>query len=318
MSGESKSPITPVAKTQRSRRIPLVWIVPLITLAIGAWLAWDTYSKRGPTITITFDSGDGLQAGQSQLKYKDVVMGTVKSVTISPDLTKVVATVETTRDAERLINDKTVFWIVKPQLFAGRVSGLDTLLSGSYIGMLPSSEPGQHRHHFIGNTDPPVLPAYVPGAFVAIEDRRFYSHMGVDPKAIVRALGKNAQSGGVSEGGSTITQQLAKNAFLSSDRNLRRKAQEAMIAVYLEARLSKDEILSRYLSSVYFGDGAFGLRAAARHYFGVSAAALSPEQAARLAAMVPNPRFYDRNRNAPGLGRKTAIILGRMPSAELP
>ena len=163
MSGESKSPITPVAKTQRSRRIPLVWIVPLVTLVIGAWLAWDTYSKRGPTITITFDSGDGLQAGQSQLKYKDVVMGTVKSVAISQDLTKVVATVETTRDAERLINDKTIFWVVKPQLFAGRVSGLDTLLSGSYIGMLPSSEPGQHRHHFTGNTDPPVLPAYVPG-----------------------------------------------------------------------------------------------------------------------------------------------------------
>jgi hypothetical protein len=79
------------------------------------------------------------------------------------------------------------------------------------------------------------LPAYVPGAFVAIEDRRFYSHMGVDPKAIARALGKNAKAGGVSEGGSTITQQLAKNAFLSSDRSLRRKAQEAMIAVYLEA-----------------------------------------------------------------------------------
>jgi len=172
MSGETNSPITPVAKTQRSRRIPLVWIVPLITLAIGAWLAWDTYSKRGPTITITFDSGDGLQAGQSQLKYKDVVMGTVKSITISPDLTKVVATVETTRDAERLINDKTVFWIVKPQLFAGRVSGLDTLLSGSYIGMLPSTEPGQHRHHFIGNTDPPVLPAYVPGTVFHLQARK--------------------------------------------------------------------------------------------------------------------------------------------------
>jgi penicillin-binding protein 1A len=83
------------------------------------------------------------------------------------------------------------------------------------------------------------LPAYVPGAFIAIEDRRFYSHMGVDPKAIARAVGANAKAGGVSEGGSTITQQLAKNAFLSSDRNLRRKAQEALIALYLEARLSK-------------------------------------------------------------------------------
>ncbi|MES2723043.1 MAG: transglycosylase domain-containing protein, partial [Pseudomonadota bacterium] len=111
------------------------------------------------------------------------------------------------------------------------------------------------------------LPKYVSGAFIAIEDRRFYSHMGVDPKAIARAMNANARAGGVAEGGSTITQQLAKNAFLSSQRTLRRKIQEAIIAVYLEARLSKDEILSRYLSSVYFGDGAFGLRAAARHYF---------------------------------------------------
>lgn len=172
MNGAAPSQPVPVAKTRRSRRIPLVWIVPLITLAIGAWLAWDTYSKRGPTITITFDSGDGLQAGQSQLKYKDVVMGTVKTVGISSDLTKVVVTVETTRDAERLINDKTIFWVVKPQLFAGRVSGLDTLLSGSYIGMLPSSEPGQHRHHFVGRTDPPVLPAYVPGTVFHLQARK--------------------------------------------------------------------------------------------------------------------------------------------------
>ncbi|MBO9545484.1 transglycosylase domain-containing protein [Caulobacter sp.] len=156
------------------------------------------------------------------------------------------------------------------------------------------------------------LPDYVPGAFVSIEDRRFYSHMGVDPKAIARALGRNAQAGGVSEGGSTITQQLAKNAFLSSDRNLRRKAQEAMIAVYLEARLSKKEILSRYLSSVYFGDGAFGLRAAARHYFGKQPEQLSVGEAAMLAGLVKAPSRLAPTNNIEGARERMRVVLGAM------
>lgn len=156
------------------------------------------------------------------------------------------------------------------------------------------------------------LPAYVPGAFIAIEDRRFYSHMGVDPKAIARAVGKNAKAGGVSEGGSTITQQLAKNAFLSSDRNLRRKAQEAMIAVYLEARLSKTQILSRYLSSVYFGDGAFGLRAAARHYFGKQPEQLSIGEAAMLAGLVKAPSRLAPTNNIDGARERMRVVLGAM------
>ncbi len=163
MDGNPTAKTVPVAKGEKSRRIPLIWIVPLVTLLIGAWLAWDTYSKRGPTITITFDAAEGLQAGQSQLKYKDVVLGTVKSIGISDDLSKVVVTIETTSEATHLITDKTIFWVVRPQLFAGRVQGLDTLLSGSYIGMLPSTEPGKHQHHFIGQADPPVLPTNVPG-----------------------------------------------------------------------------------------------------------------------------------------------------------
>ena len=148
MSGESKSPITPVAKTQRSRRIPLVWIVPLITLAIGAWLAWDTYSKRGPTITITFDSGDGLQAGQSQLKYKDVVMGTVKSVTISPDLTKVVATVETTRDAERLIRAADINPVQPAESFAGLLLFLLLFQLQQYLVLFPFPLTRQQRESY--------------------------------------------------------------------------------------------------------------------------------------------------------------------------
>ena len=161
------------------------------------------------------------------------------------------------------------------------------------------------------------LPAYVPGAFIAIEDRRFYSHMGVDPKAIARALGANAKAGGVSEGGSTITQQLAKNAFLSSDRNLRRKAQEALIALWLEARLSKEEILSRYLSAVYFGEGAFGLRAAARHYFDTTPEKLSVGQAAMLAGMVKAPSRLAPTENFEGARERMDVVLGAMVETEV-
>ncbi|MEO7257386.1 MAG: biosynthetic peptidoglycan transglycosylase, partial [Sphingomicrobium sp.] len=114
-----------------------------------------------------------------------------------------------------------------------------------------------------------------PAAFVAIEDRRFYRHWGIDPRAIGRAVVANMSAGGVRQGGSTITQQLAKTSFLSSDRSLKRKAQEVIIAFWLEAWLTKDEILSRYLSSIYFGDGVYGLRAAAQHYFNRSPENLS-------------------------------------------
>src|SRR6266446_1080530 len=100
MDGQSGPAPLPTARALRRRRIPLVWIVPALTGLIALWLAWDTYSKRGPTITISFDAAAGLQAGQSQLKFKDVVMGTVKTVTVAPDFTKVLVTVETVREAE--------------------------------------------------------------------------------------------------------------------------------------------------------------------------------------------------------------------------
>src|SRR5471032_329258 len=136
----------PTAAAHKRRRIPLVWAVPVVAGLIALWLAWDTYSKRGPTITVSFDSGDGLQAGQSQLKFKDVTMGTVKSIAVTPDFNKVLVTIETTREAEPLLSEKTIFWVVKPQLFAGNISGLDTLLSGAYIGMVPSK--GKPAHDF--------------------------------------------------------------------------------------------------------------------------------------------------------------------------
>ena len=156
------------------------------------------------------------------------------------------------------------------------------------------------------------LPKYVPGAFVAIEDRRFYSHFGIDPRAIMRAVQRNADAGEVQQGGSTITQQLAKNAFLSNKRSLRRKAQEALIALYLEARLSKDEILSRYLSAVYFGDGVFGLRAAARHYFDKTPETLSIGEAAMLAGMVKAPSRLAPTEDLPAARERARIVLATM------
>ena len=119
-------------------------------------------------------------------------------------------------------------------------------------------------------------------------------------------------------GGSTISQQLAKNLFLSGSRTPWRKAQEAVITVMLEAVMDKRRILEIYLNMIEWGEGVFGAEAASQHYFGVNAAALTAEQAARLAAIVPNPRFYDRNRATPWIEKKTAIILSRMGAAEVP
>lgn len=155
-------------------------------------------------------------------------------------------------------------------------------------------------------------------AMVAAEDAKFVDHEGFDWDGIQLALEKNQKKGRVVAGGSTITQQLAKNLFLTPSRSYLRKAEEAVITVMLEALLDKRRILEIYLNVIELGNGVFGAEAAARKYFGVSAAQLSPEQAARLAAMAPNPRFYERNQGAPGLNRKIGIILARMPSAELP
>jgi monofunctional biosynthetic peptidoglycan transglycosylase len=155
-------------------------------------------------------------------------------------------------------------------------------------------------------------------AMVAAEDAKFVDHEGFDWDGIQKALERNERRGRVVAGGSTITQQLAKNLFLSPTRSWARKGQEAVITVMLEALLPKRRILEIYLNVIELGGGVFGAEAASRRYFGVAAAQLAPEQAARLAAMAPNPRFYERNPGAPGLNRKIRIILGRMHVAELP
>lgn len=155
-------------------------------------------------------------------------------------------------------------------------------------------------------------------AIVAAEDIKFTTHQGFDWEGIQKAYEKNTQKGRVVAGGSTISQQLAKNLFLSSQRTPARKIQEAVITLMLEQMMSKKRILEIYLNIIEWGDGVFGAEAAARHYFGTNAMQISAPQAAHLAAMVPNPRFYDYRRDTRALLKRTDIILGRMNSAPIP
>lgn len=155
-------------------------------------------------------------------------------------------------------------------------------------------------------------------AIVASEDAKFVDHEGFDWEALQKAYEKNLKKGKIVAGGSTISQQLAKNLFLSSKRTPWRKVQEAVITVMLETVMSKRRIFEIYLNVIEWGNGVFGAEAAARHYYGVSAAQLTAAQSAKLAAMVPNPRFYDKHRSTGWLERKTSIILVRMPASEIP
>jgi len=162
------------------------------------------------------------------------------------------------------------------------------------------------------------ISSHLKRAVVVAEDSRFVDHEGFDWDAIEKAAEKNRKKGRVVAGGSTISQQLAKNLFLSGERTPWRKGQEALITVMIEQVMDKRRILEIYLNVIEWGDGVFGAEAAARHYFGTSAAAVGPEASARLAAIIPNPRFYDRNRNTAWIARKTDMIMARMGAAELP
>lgn len=155
-------------------------------------------------------------------------------------------------------------------------------------------------------------------AVVAAEDAKFSEHEGFDWEGIQKALEKNQKKGRIVAGGSTISQQLAKNLFLSASKTPWRKAQEAVITLMLEAVLDKRRILEIYLNVVEWGNGVFGAEAAARHYYGTSAAQVSAEQAARLAVLLPNPRKFGRLPNSPYLAARSQVILGRMNSADVP
>ena len=157
------------------------------------------------------------------------------------------------------------------------------------------------------------LPAYLPKAFVAIEDHRFYDHFGIDPLGIARALVRNiVRSGGPLQGGSTLTQQLAKNLFLTQERTASRKVQEAILALWLERNYTKNQILELYLNRVYFGAGAYGVEAAAQRYFGKSARQVTLAEAAILAGLVQSPSRLAPNRNPTGAQARSELVLAAM------
>ncbi|WP_210208531.1 PBP1A family penicillin-binding protein, partial [Rhodoplanes roseus] len=156
------------------------------------------------------------------------------------------------------------------------------------------------------------MPAHLPNAFIAIEDRRFYSHFGVDLLGLGRAVWANVTRRGIAQGGSSITQQLAKNLFLRPERTIMRKLEEVMLALWLEQKFSKREILELYLNRVYFGSGAYGVEGAAQRYFGKSAREVSVGEAALLAGLVKSPSKLAPTRNYDGAERRSQLVLGAM------
>jgi paraquat-inducible protein B len=163
------------SKLEHKRRLSWIWSIPLVTLAIGGWLAWKTLSDRGPLITITFQTAEGLAVNQSHVRHKEVDMGMVTKIALSPDLKRAVVTVRMNKEAEPLLTNKAQFWVVKPRFFAGNFEGLSTLFSGSYIDLLPSGEGGTPERSFTGLEDPPVLQSDVPGRTFLLNAQRIGS-----------------------------------------------------------------------------------------------------------------------------------------------
>ena len=156
------------------------------------------------------------------------------------------------------------------------------------------------------------VPQHLQNAFIAAEDNRFYDHIGIDPIGIGRAIVTNITSGGIAQGGSTITQQLAKNAFLSQEQTLKRKIQEAMLALEIERKYSKKEILEMYMNQIYFGQGAYGIQTAARTYFDKDVDQLNLKQCAMLAGLPKSPNYYSPFNNLEEAKKRTNTVLDQM------
>ena len=156
------------------------------------------------------------------------------------------------------------------------------------------------------------IPKNLQNAFIAVEDNRFYDHIGIDPRGIVRAIWANIRGRTVTEGGSTITQQLAKNAYLTQDRTLKRKVQEVFLALQLERQYTKQEILELYMNQIYFGQGAYGVQAAARTYFGKDAKDLTLNECAMLAGIPKSPNYYSPVNNMDAATERKAVVLDQM------
>ena len=159
---ELKGVPEPDIRTQK-RRISIVWLVPLVALAIGGWLVYKAISEKGPTVTITFKSAEGLEAGKTKIKYKDVELGQVDSIELDDDLSQVIVKAELVKKAKNFLSENTRFWVVRARVAAGGVSGLGTLFSGAYIGLDPG-KPGKPATHFKGLEVPPVVTADLPGS----------------------------------------------------------------------------------------------------------------------------------------------------------
>src|SRR3954465_10287030 len=151
----------PEAEIKKRRGISIVWLIPLVAALIGAFLAYKAYTSQGPTITISFQTAEGLEAGKTKIRYLDVEVGTVQSVVIGTDLKHILVTAEMVAGAEHYLRQDTTFWIVKPRIGVGGVSGLGTLLSGAYIGLAPGK--GDAARKFAGLEEPPPISANVPG-----------------------------------------------------------------------------------------------------------------------------------------------------------
>jgi paraquat-inducible protein B len=153
----------PEAAIRTGKSFSIIWVVPIVAAIIGGWLIFKALSEKGPEITIVFKSAEGLEAGKTKLKYKDVVVGLVDSISLSKDLSSVIVKADLVKESEIFMKDKTRFWVVRPRISAGEVSGLGTLMAGAYIAVDPSQE-GKSRLSFTGLERPPVVTADVPGS----------------------------------------------------------------------------------------------------------------------------------------------------------
>jgi monofunctional biosynthetic peptidoglycan transglycosylase len=228
---------------------------------------------------------------------------------------------------------KARWWLSIPLLLAGIFLGIQLWFFG-WILVWRVTEPGPTQfmrirleelqrknpaarleHHWVPYNR---ISANLKRALIAAEDSKFMQHQGFDIEGIQKAMEKNEKRGRIAAGGSTITQQLAKNLFLWPEKSLLRKGEEALITVMIESTWSKRRILEVYMNEIEWGTGVFGAEAAARHYFGVPASDLSEYQAAMLASMVPSPHYYDRKGETDGLLRQTEVILERMNKVAIP
>jgi monofunctional glycosyltransferase len=208
------------------------------------------------------------------------------------------------------------FWFFAHVWYWTDANPTSTAFMRARLERLREEEPGARLNHVWVPFE--RISPHLKRAVVAAEDSRFVHHAGFDWDGIRFAFEKNVREGELVAGGSTITQQLAKNLFLSEERRWWRKAQEAAITVMIELIMDKRRILEIYLNVIEWGEGVFGAEAAARHHFGTGAADLTPMQAARLAAMVPSPRRYAPGRTTRYLERRSATILARMPAVRIP